>query len=189
MLETIDSNNQSLTSYHVSLMPLQFLTFYLLIICFPCKTLVLHQRWLVKAWCSSCGIVLRKVIINHVPLLKARPWLGVHRHCFNSNGGICSSAVVWGTSPWCGGKCVRCDAGRSKVRLSAGSYQDLANWYCSPLARRTVYGRTAGNTTRTAGNTTRTQKKPSENEPRVQTQTWRYKTIVVIKRQQQTHHI
>jgi len=32
---------------------------------------------------------------------------------------------------------------RSRVRLSAGSYQDLVNCYCSLLARRTVCGRAA----------------------------------------------
>jgi len=63
------------------------------------------------------------------------------------------------TSPWSRGKRVRFGAGRSSIRLSAGSYQDLVNWYCSLLTRRTVYGRAAGNTTRTQNN-------PSENEPR-----------------------
>jgi len=38
---------------------------------------------------------------------------------------------------------------RSRVRLSAGSYQDLVNWYCSLLTRRTVCGRAARNTPRT----------------------------------------
>jgi len=33
--------------------------------------------------------------------------------------------------------------------FSAGSYQDLINWYCSLLTRCTVYGRAAGNTSRT----------------------------------------
>jgi len=32
------------------------------------------------------------------------------------------------------GKCVHFGAGRSGVRLLAGSYQDLANWYCGLLA-------------------------------------------------------
>ena len=32
---------------------------------------------------------------------------------------------------------------------SAGSNQDLVNWYCSLLTRRTVYGRAAGNSPRT----------------------------------------
>ena len=36
-----------------------------------------------------------------------------------------------------------------RVRLSAGSYQDLVNWYCSLLTRRTVCGRAAGNALRT----------------------------------------
>ena len=63
------------------------------------------------------------------------------------------------TSPWCSGKCVRFGAGRSRGRLLAGSYQDLVNWYCSLLTRRTVYGRAAGNTPRT-------QNQPSETEPR-----------------------
>jgi len=36
----------------------------------------------------------------------------------------------------------------ARVRLSAGSYQDLINWYCSLLTRRTVCGRAAGNTPR-----------------------------------------
>jgi len=48
------------------------------------------------------------------------------------------------------GKCVRFGAGRSRVRES---YQDLVNWYCSLLTRRTVCGRSAGNTPRTQTNT------------------------------------
>jgi len=44
---------------------------------------------------------------------------------------------------------VRFGAVRSRVRPSAGSYQDRVNWYCSLLARRTVCGRAAGNTPRT----------------------------------------
>ena len=36
-----------------------------------------------------------------------------------------------------------------RVRLSAGSYQDLVNWYCGLLTRRTVCGRAAGNSRRT----------------------------------------
>jgi len=57
------------------------------------------------------------------------------------------------TSPWPGSKCVRFGAGRSRVRLLAGSYQDLVNWYCRLLTRRTVYGRAAVNTPRTQHNT------------------------------------
>jgi len=68
-------------------------------------------------------------------------------------------------------------AGRLGVRLSAESYQDLVNWHISLLTRRTVCGRAAGNT-----NT-----KPSEMKPEiVETQSWRYKTIAVTKRQRQT---
>ena len=79
--------------------------------------------------------------------------------------------------------CVRLGAGRSKVRLSAGSYQDVVNWYFSLLARRTVCRRAARNTSRT------------QNELRqmkagiVPTQSWRYKTTVVIMRHQQKQHI
>jgi len=73
--------------------------------------------------------------------------------------------------------CARFGAGRSRFdsRLSAGSYQDLINWYRSLLIRRTVCGRAAENTFRT-------QNKPEI----VQTQSWRYKTIVLVQRQQQT---
>jgi len=49
---------------------------------------------------------------------------------------------------------------RSGVRLSAGSYQDFANWYCSLLTRRKVCGRAAENTPRT-------QNKPSEMKPEI----------------------
>jgi len=58
------------------------------------------------------------------------------------------------TSPWspgdnqpvvCG-KCVRFGAGRSRVRISAGSYEDLVNWYCSLLTRSTMCRRATGNT-------------------------------------------
>ena len=38
-------------------------------------------------------------------------------------------------------------AGRSRIRLSTGSYQDLVTWYCSLLTTLTVCGRAAGNTT------------------------------------------
>jgi len=68
------------------------------------------------------------------------------------------------------------------LQLSAGSYQDLINWYCSLLTRRTVCGRAAGNTLRTQKQT----EWKSVNAEIVQTPSWRYKTIVVIKRQQQT---
>ena len=67
-------------------------------------------------------------------------------------------SVLLRTSSWSSGKCVRFGAGRSKVRLLAGSYQDLVNWYCSLITRRTVCGRAAGNSPRTQNN-------PSENEP------------------------
>jgi len=55
------------------------------------------------------------------------------------------------TSPWSSGKCVRFGVGWSRV--SAGSYQDLVNWYCSLLTRCTVCGRAAGNTPRTQNQT------------------------------------
>jgi len=58
----------------------------------------------------------------------------------------CSIVLI---SPWSGGKCVRFGAGRLRVQLLAGSYQDHVNWYCSLLTRRTVCGRAAGNTPRT----------------------------------------
>jgi len=39
-----------------------------------------------------------------------------------------------------GGKWACFAADRSGVRFSGGSYQDLANWNCSPLTRRTLWG-------------------------------------------------
>jgi len=56
----------------------------------------------------------------------------------------------------------------------------FVNWYCSLLTRRTVCGRAAGNTLRT-----RNQSERNETEI-AQTQSWRYKTLVVIKCQQHT---
>jgi len=56
------------------------------------------------------------------------------------------------TNPWSSGKCVRFGAGRSIVRLSAGSSQDFVNWYCSLLIRRV----------RAAGNTPRSQKQEKQ---------------------------
>jgi len=53
------------------------------------------------------------------------------------------------TSPWSSGTYVRFGAGRSRIRLLAGSYQDHVNWYCNLLTRRTECGRAAGNTCRT----------------------------------------
>jgi len=44
------------------------------------------------------------------------------------------------------GLVVSVSAGRSRVWISAGSYQDLINWYCSLLTRRTEYRRATGNT-------------------------------------------
>jgi len=79
--------------------------------------------------------------------------------CVERNHKFRSWSIVESTSPWCSGKCVRFGAGRSRGWLLAGSYQDLVNWYCSLLTRRTVYGRAAGNTIRT-------HNQPSENEPR-----------------------
>jgi len=82
-------------------------------------------------------------------------------------------SVLCSTSPWCSGKCVRFGAGRSRGRLLAGSYQDLVNWYCSLLTRRTVYGRAAElpYTIRCTEELQGTQSEhktnqPSENEPR-----------------------
>jgi len=49
------------------------------------------------------------------------------------------------------GKCVRFDASRWKVRLTAGSYQDLISCYCSLVTGRTVCGRAAGNTHKKRG--------------------------------------
>jgi len=77
------------------------------------------------------------------------------------------SRVVWGICPtrttildwWRGADqswlvdvlpfCSLCFSVVKKVRLSAGSHQDLVNCYCSLLTRRTVCGRAAGNTTGT----------------------------------------
>ena len=56
-------------------------------------------------------------------------------------GLCCPSCVRFGTS-----KCVRFGTSRSRVRISAGSYQDLVHWYCSLLTRRTVCRRATGNT-------------------------------------------
>ena len=54
------------------------------------------------------------------------------------------------------------------VRLSAGLYQDLINWYCSLLTWRKVCGRAAGITSGT-------QTKPSQMKPDIiPTQSWRY---------------
>jgi len=60
--------------------------------------------------------------------------------------------------------------------FSAGTYQDLINSYCSLLTRRTVCRRVAWNTTR------KPNKRDQIKAGFVQTQSWRYKTTVVIKR-------
>ena len=69
----------------------------------------------------------------------------VHLVCINCH----LNHILSTTSPWSSGKCAHFCAGRSRVRLSAGSYQDLVNWYCSLLTSRTVCGRAAVNTPRT----------------------------------------
>jgi len=61
----------------------------------------------------------------------------------------------------------------ASASVLVASYQDHLTWYCSLLTRRTVRGWAAGNTRWTH----------TKNEI-VQTQSWRYKTIVVIKHQQ-----
>ena len=71
-------------------------------------------------------------------------------------------------------QCVRFGAGRSRVRLLAGSYQDLVNWYCSLAGPRC--------TDELQG----THPEHKTNQKSYKTQSWRYKTIVVIQRQQQT---
>ena len=64
--------------------------------------------------------------------------------------------------------------------LKGNPCQDLVNWYSSLLTKRSVCGRATGTHPEHTKNT-------SEMKPEiVQTQVWRYKTIVVIKRQQQT---
>jgi len=119
---------------------------------------------------SACNLIAMKVTliectscaVARCAFLRRKPWLA---RCESQSG-----------------KCNRFGAGRSWVRCSAGSYEDLVCWYCSLLTRHTVYRRAAGNTPRT-----QKKKKPSEMKPEiVQTQSWRYKTIAVIKRQQQT---
>jgi len=90
----------------------------------------------------------------------------------------CSGAA----SRWSSEKCVRFGAGRSRVRLSAGSYQDLVNWFCSLLTRRTVCGRAAGNSPRT-------QKKQVNWNQKLYKLSRGGKTTAVIKRQQTNHHI
>ena len=74
---------------------------------------------------------------------------GSHSCCFDDCRVLMRVIPHFKTSSWSSGKCVRFGAGRSRVRLSAGAYQDLVNWYCSLLTRRTMCGRTAGNTPRT----------------------------------------
>ena len=63
------------------------------------------------------------------------------------------------TSPWPRGKCARFGAGGSRVRLSAGSYQDLVNWYFGLLTRRTVYGKSCRELTQNI-KTSRVKMKP-----------------------------
>jgi len=83
------------------------------------------------------------------------------------------------TSPWSIGIRIRLGAGRSRVRLSARSNQDLVNWCCSLLTWCTV-------SRRVTGNTSRLQNTPSRLKPDIaQTQSLCYKTISVAKCHQQ----
>ena len=97
---------------------------------------------------SACNLIAMKVTliectscaVARCAFLRRKPWLA---RCESQSG-----------------KCNRFGAGRSWVRCSAGSYEDLVCWYCSLLTRHTVYRRAAGNTPRT-------QKKQTEwNEAR-----------------------
>jgi len=69
---------------------------------------------------------------------------------------VCADFVFWSrcrkseqqlhfeTSPWCSSKFVRFGAAWSRVRLSAGSHQDIVNWYCSLHTRHMVCRRWYG---------------------------------------------
>ena len=70
-----------------------------------------------------------------------------------------TAVLLTRTSPWPRGKCVRFGAGRSRVRLSAGSYQDFVNWHCGLLTRRTVYGKSCRELTQNI-KTSRVKMKP-----------------------------
>jgi len=119
--------------------------------------------WQVARTCSLARHVLYVINYARAPLF-----------CVYQLGLQMWPSSVQCASPWSSGKCVR-------VRLSARSYQDLVNWYCSHLTRHTVCGRTAGNTPRT-------QKQTEWNEAEiVQTLPWRYKPIAVMKPQRQTN--
>jgi len=87
------------------------------------------------------------------------------------------SSVQW-ASPWPGGKWVRFCADRSRFRHSAGSYQDLVNWYCSLLTRRMVCVRAAGAVVQNA--------KTQPNQMILDLEQSCHKTIVDIKHHQNT---
>jgi len=134
-------------------------------------------------WCKFATIstaLIATLFLLANDLFHAARWFVLRALSLNTVGFAGNPFYSIRTSPWSSGKCARFGAGRSGVRLSAGSYQDLVNWYCSLLTRRTVCGRAAGNTLRT-------QNRSKRNEIEiVQTQSWRYKNLVVIKCQQQT---
>jgi len=110
-------------------------------------------NWCKPVWTfiSNCKEMFTAVFTSLFVTLGARP-----------NIAFCiwkSAKKVAKFDLWFSGKCVCFGVGRSRDRLSAGSYKDLVNWNCSLLTSRTMYGRASGNTTRK-------QNKPSENEPR-----------------------
>jgi len=72
-----------------------------------------------------------------------------HWKVFWTNRRLIPSFRCTKTSPWSSGRCVDFCDDRWRDCLSSGSCQDLVNWYCSLLSRRTMYGRAAWNTLRT----------------------------------------
>ena len=73
------------------------------------------------------------------------------------------------TGPPCG-KCVRFGATRSGVRLSAGSYQDLVNWYCNLLTWSTKCAIQIAK-----------QNQVKWYRTLLQTQSWRYTTVLQLQ--------
>ena len=102
--------------------------YFIFLHCHARECIFVERRWLFGIRWIVCDVAL----VLCASSLVQKSLFGWHRSC-------CFIYCMW-TSSWSSGKCVRFGAGRSRVRLSAGSYHDLINWYCSILTSYLPHG-------------------------------------------------
>jgi len=129
-----------------------------------------------------CGMWLFKSRAGYILRLKSRWWPSGPRadgrgHVWSrfENPEVSTRETDFFTRSWAGGRCVRFATGKSGFRLLAVAYQEYVNWHCNLLIRRRLCGRAV-----------ETTHKAKNNETDLNTQSWLYNTIAVVKRHQNT---